>query len=47
MTTKGNKKSTQKVKDLKVKSVSADKAKYVKGGPQSPPWIKSGPTTQS
>jgi hypothetical protein len=32
MTKKGSKQSTRKVKDLKVKSLSADKTKRVKGG---------------
>jgi hypothetical protein len=45
MTDKGRKKSTRKVKNLKVKSLSADKAKQVKGGPNADPWIKRGPTT--
>ena len=47
MATKRGKQSTRKVKNLKVKSVSADKAKQVKGGPNGTPWIKQGPTTQS
>jgi hypothetical protein len=42
---KDRKKSTRKVKNLKVKSVSADKAKQVKRGPDGHPWIKRGPTT--
>jgi hypothetical protein len=33
MTDNGRKKSTRKVKNLKVKNISADKAKHVKGGP--------------
>jgi len=32
MSNKGKKQSTRKVKDLKVKSISANKAKRVKGG---------------
>jgi hypothetical protein len=45
MTNKGRKQSTRKVKNLKVKSLSAVKAKHVKGGPQTPPWISRGSIT--
>jgi hypothetical protein len=45
MAEKGRKKSTRKVKDLRAKSLSADKAKQVKGGPNTDPWMKRGPTT--
>jgi hypothetical protein len=44
MTDKVRKKPTRKVTDLRVKSVSADKAKQVKGGPGGHPWIKRAPT---
>ena len=33
MTTKTEKKGTRKVKALRVKSLAADKAKHIKGGP--------------
>ena len=33
MTNRGRKNAMRKVKSLKVKSLSADKAKHVKGGP--------------
>jgi hypothetical protein len=46
MAAKRAKQSTRKVQNLKVKSVSADKAKQVKGGPSGSPWIKQGSTTQ-
>ena len=47
MGTKRARQSTRKVKNLKLKNVSTDKAKQVKGGPNGPPWIKQGITTQS
>jgi hypothetical protein len=47
MATKRARQSTRKVKSLKVKSLSADKAKQVKGGPISNPWMKRGLTTQT
>jgi hypothetical protein len=47
MATKRARKSARRVKNLKLKSVSADKAKQVKGGPNGPPWIKQGLTSQS
>jgi hypothetical protein len=45
MSDKGRKKSTRTVKNLKVKSVSVDKAKQIKGGPNGHPWMKRGSTT--
>jgi hypothetical protein len=47
MADKPRKDSTRKVKNLKVKSLSSDKAKQVKGGPISHPDMKCGLTTQS
>jgi hypothetical protein len=47
MATKRTRQSTRKIKNLKLKSLSADKAKQVKGGPVSHPDLKRGPTTQS
>jgi hypothetical protein len=47
MATKGGRQSTRKVKNLKVKTVPADKAKQVKGGPTGPLWIKQGLKIQS
>jgi hypothetical protein len=37
MTNKGRKQPMQKVRNLKMKNLSADKAKHVKGGPMSHP----------
>ena len=47
MATKRARQSTRKVKSLKVKSLSIDKAKHVKGGPINHPDLKRSPLTQS
>jgi len=47
MTTKSVKRKTRKFRALKVKSVAADKAARVKGGPTMGPWKKSSLTVQS
>jgi hypothetical protein len=41
MTSKPKRRSTRKVKSLKVKSVGKDHAKQIKGGPNGPQWIKA------
>lgn len=47
MTTKSAKRKTRKVKTLGVKSVAADKATRVKGGPTMGPWKRSSLTAPS
>ena len=45
MASKPNKKSTRKVKSLKVQSVKSESAKRVKGGPSGGPWRKNALTS--
>jgi len=47
VTTRTRKRNTRKVKNLKVKSVTRDKAKNVKGGPSMGPWKKNSLASQS
>jgi hypothetical protein len=46
MGTKPQKNATRKVQNLKVKSLSATRAKRVKGGPINPPWRDQSGATQ-
>jgi hypothetical protein len=41
MNARAGRKPTRKVKSLKTRSVSVEKAKKVKGGPTMGPWRKS------